>query len=78
MLLTLLLGACVIYQPEVDGVNPSDPDYAFKTVIETDVKKVTPQLGSGDFSGITYLGGKWQSPAIWHWAALRATGALRH
>lgn len=57
MLLTLLLGACVIYQPEVDGVNPSDPDYAFKTVIETDVKKVTPQLGSGDFSGITYLGG---------------------
>ena len=26
-------------------------------MIEADVKKVTAQMGSGDYSGITYLGG---------------------
>ena len=57
MLLTLLLGASVICLPDVDEVNSRDPDYGFKTVLETDVKKVTAQMGSGDYSGITYLGG---------------------
>ena len=57
MLWTLLLVSCIIFQPDDEGVELKERDYGFRTVIETDVKKVTAQMGSGDYSGITYLGG---------------------
>ena len=57
MLWTLLLGACVIFPPDDEGAEMKGRELGFKTVIETDVKKVTAQMGSGDYSGITYLGG---------------------
>lgn len=43
--------------PGVDEEGPKSTDYGFRTVLETDVRKVTSTMGSGDFSGITYLGG---------------------
>ena len=57
MMWTLLLTSCFIIPPGDEGVELKERDYGFRTVIETDVKKVTAQLGSGDYSGITYLGG---------------------
>lgn len=57
MLLTLLLEACVLWLPGVDEEGPKSTDFGFRTVLETDVRKVTSTMGSGDFSGITYLGG---------------------
>ena len=57
MLWTLLLTSCFIIPPGDEGAELKERDYGFRTVIETDVKKVTAQLGSGDYSGITYLGG---------------------
>ncbi len=34
----------------------SDPDYGFSTVTEVGLKDVTSTVGSGEYSGITYLG----------------------
>ena len=56
MLLTLLLTSVFILSPDSHEAD-SDKGYGFKTVIETDVRKVTSMLGSGDYSGITYIGG---------------------
>jgi hypothetical protein len=57
MMWTLLLASSIVFQPGDDGAELKERDYGFRTVIEADVKKVTAQLGSGDYSGITYLGG---------------------
>ena len=56
MLLSLLLTSVFILPPDNNGADLIS-DQGFRTVIETDVKKVTSRLGSGDYSGITYLGG---------------------
>ena len=57
MLWSLLLTSCFIIPPGDEGAEMKERDYGFRTVIEADVKKVTAQMGSGDYSGITYLGG---------------------
>ena len=57
MLWSLLLTSCFIIPPGDEGAELKERDYGFRTVIEADVKKVTAQMGSGDYSGITYLGG---------------------
>ena len=57
MLWSLLLTSCFIIPPSDEGAELKERDYGFRTVIEADVKKVTAQMGSGDYSGITYLGG---------------------
>ncbi len=56
MLLTLLLTSAFVLPPDSNKVDP-DKGLGFRTVIEADVRKVTSKLGSGDYSGITYLGG---------------------
>ena len=47
----------MICPPDDEGADLTGRELGFRTVIETDVKKVTAQMGSGEYSGITYLGG---------------------
>lgn len=58
MLLTLLLTSAFVLPPvPPDSNKVQDKGLGFRIVIEADVRKVTSKLGSGDYSGITYLGG---------------------